>query len=43
MKHKIQGIHFVAEHARRRVRACLGLLRVGFTRSADADEKRHEA
>lgn len=43
MKHKIQRIHFVAEHVRSRVRSCLGRLRGGVARSADADEASHEA
>jgi hypothetical protein len=42
MKHKIQRIHFVAEHARRRVCASLGRLRGETPRTAYADEARHE-
>ena len=43
MKHKIQRIHFVAKHARRRVRACLGRLRGETPRFAYTDETSHEA
>jgi hypothetical protein len=38
MKHKIRRIHFVAEQARSRVRACLGRPRGAKPRPADTDE-----
>ncbi len=42
MKHNIQRIHVVAEHARRRVLACMGRQRGETPRTADTDETRHE-
>ncbi|MFA7280514.1 MAG: hypothetical protein WC100_10480 [Sterolibacterium sp.] len=42
MKHEIHRIHFVAKHARSRVRACLGRSRGGTPRPADTDEVTYE-